>query len=121
LSYTSFAYSNLKISSDRLASSGEVTVSVDIKNTGKRDGDEVVQMYATHIGSAVPRPQQELKGFRRVMLRAGETRTVTMPLKASALAYWDGKGFAVEKDEVELRVGGSSDAIALRKTIKVGQ
>jgi len=121
LSYTSFVYSNLKISSDRLASTGEVTVSVDIKNTGKRDGDEVVQMYAAHIGSAVPRPRQELKGFRRVMVRAGEIKTVTMPLKASALAYWDGKGFAVEKDEVEVRVGGSSDAIALHKTIKVGQ
>jgi len=55
------------------------------------------------------------------MVRAGETKTVTMPLKASALAYWDGKGFAVEKDKVEIRVGGSSDAIALRTQIKVGE
>jgi beta-glucosidase len=121
LSYTKFAYSNLRVSSGHLAKDGSVTVSVDVKNAGARDGDEVVQMYVAHVGSAVARPQQELKGFRRVMLRAGETKTVTLPLNASALAYWDGKAFAVEKDAVEIRVGGSSDAIALRKQIKVGE
>jgi beta-glucosidase len=56
-----------------------------------------------------------------VTIHAGETRTVTIPLKASSLAYWDGKDFAVESDNVEIRVGGSSDAIALRKQIKVGE
>jgi len=121
LSYTTFAYSNLRVSSGHLAKNVTVTVSVDVKNTGARDGDEVVQMYVAHVGSAVARSQQELKGFRRAMVRAGETKTVTMPLKASALAYWDGKGFAVEKDKVEIRVGGSSDAIALRTQIKVGE
>jgi beta-glucosidase len=121
LSYTKFGYSNLRVSSGHVAKDGSVTVSVDVKNAGSRDGDEVVQLYVAHMGSAVARPLQELKGFRRVMLRAGETKTVTMPLKASALAYWDGKGFAVEKDDVEIRVGGSSDAIALRKQIKVGE
>ena len=70
-----------------------MTVSVDVKNTGARDGDEVVQLYVAHVGSTVARPLQELKGFRRVTIRAGETRTVTIPLKASSLAYWDGKGF----------------------------
>jgi beta-glucosidase len=121
LSYTKFAYSNLRVSNSHLSKDGVTTVSVDVKNTGARDGDEVVQMYAAHIGSTVTRPQQELKGFRRLMVRAGETRTVTMPLKASMLAYWDGKGFAVEKDDVEIRVGESSDAIALRKQIGVGE
>jgi beta-glucosidase len=94
---------------------------VDVKNTGGRSGDEVVQMYVAHVGSAVSRPQEELKGFRRVTVKAGETKTVSMPLKASALAYWDGKGFTVEEDAVEIRVGGSSDAIALRRQIKVGE
>jgi beta-glucosidase len=121
LSYTKFVYSNLRVSNSRLTKDGAVTVSVDVKNTGPRDGDEVVQLYVAHIGSLVAGPQQELKGFRRVMIHAGETRTVTIPLKASALAYWDGKGFAVESDNVEIRVGGSSDAIALRKQIKVGE
>ena len=121
LSYTKFAYSNLRVSSEHLAKNGTVTVSVDVKNTGARTGDEVVQLYASHVGSKVARPQQELKGFRRVMIRAGETKTITLPLKASLLAYWDGTAMTVEKDSVELRVGGSSDAIALRKQIAVGE
>jgi beta-glucosidase len=95
---------------------------VDVKNRwGTRDGDEVVQLYVAHIGSAVARPQQELKGFRRVTIHAGETRTVTIPLKATSLAYWDGKSLTVESDNVEIRVGSSSDAIALRQQIKVGE
>jgi beta-glucosidase len=77
-------------------------------------------MYAAHINSSVTRPQQELKGFRRVNIPIGETRTVAIPLKAKDLAYWDGNEFSVEKDTVEIRVGGSSDAIALRKSISVG-
>ena len=74
-----------------------------------------------HIGSKVARPLEELKGFRRVTIRAGETKTVAIPLKAGLLAYWDGSAMSVENDSVELRVGGSSDAIALRKQIKVGE
>lgn len=119
LSYTRFAYSNLRVSSGHMAKDGSVTISMNVKNTGKRSGDEVVQLYVAHIGSAVSRPQEELKGFRRVTIRAGETRTVTIPLKASSLAYWDGEAFAVEGDTVEIRVGGSSDSIALRKRIKI--
>jgi beta-glucosidase len=120
LSYTKFAYSNLRVSAPRLAKDGSVTVSVDVKNTGKRDGDEVVELYVAHVDSKVARPQQELKGFKRVMVKAGETRTLAIPLKASLLAYWDGSAMTVESDTAELRVGGSSDAIALKKQIKVG-
>jgi beta-glucosidase len=121
LSYTKFVYSNLRVSSPHLAKDGTVTVNVDVKNTGARDGDEVVQLYVSHVDSKVARPLQELKGFRRVMIRAGETKTVAIPLKASLLAYWDGNAMTVENDSVDLRVGGSSDAIALRKQIKVGE
>lgn len=121
LSYARFVYSNLRVSNGRLTKDGAVTVSVDVKNTGPRDGDEVVQMYVAHVGSAVARPQQELKGFRRVMIRADATRTVTMPLTARSFAYWDGKNFAVESDNVDIRVGGSSDAITLHKQITVGE
>jgi beta-glucosidase len=81
----------------------------------------VIQLYVAHVGSKVARPLQELKGFRRVTIRAGETKTVAIPLKANLLAYWDGSAMTVENDSVELRVGGSSDAIALRKQIKVGE
>jgi beta-glucosidase len=121
LSYTKFAYSNLHLSADHLGKDATLTVTLDVRNTGARDGDEVVEMYAAHMGSAVARPQQELKGFRRVRVAAGQTKTVTMPLKASQLAYWDGTQFALEKDMVEIRVGGSSDAIALHRQIKVGE
>jgi beta-glucosidase len=121
LSYTKFVYSNLRVSEPVLAPGGTATVSVDVRNSGGVDGDEVVQLYVAHVGSAVTRPQEELKGFKRVPIRAGETATVTIPLKASALAYWDGNKMTVENDSVELRVGGSSDAIALTKQIKVGK
>jgi beta-glucosidase len=120
LSYTKFAYSNLHLSA-HLGKDATLTVTLDVRNTGARDGDEVVEMYAAHMGSTVARPQQELKGFRRVRVAAGQTKTVTMPLKASQLAYWDGTQFALEKDMVEIRVGGSSDAIALHRQIKVGE
>ena len=120
LSYTTFAYSNLRVSAPRLAKSGAVTVSVDVKNTGTRDGDEVVQLYVAHVDSKVNRPQQELKGFKRVMVKAGETRTVALPLKARSLAYWDGSAMTVESDTVEVRVGGASDSDGLRRRIAVG-
>jgi beta-glucosidase len=86
-------------------------VSVEVKNTGSRAGDEVVQMYVSHEGSSVARPVEELKGFARVSLKAGETKTVTLPLAAKSLAYWDEgkKAFVVEKDRVVVKVGGSSD------------
>jgi beta-glucosidase len=121
LSYTKFVYSNLRVSNSRLTKDGAVTVSVDVKNTGARDGDEVVQLYVAHVGSAVTRPQQELKAFRRVTIHAGATRTVIVPLTVGSVVYWDGKDFAVESDNVDIRVGGSSDAIALHKQIKVGE
>ena len=82
LSYTTFAYSNLRISSGTLPAKGTVTISVDVKNTGTRAGEEVVQMYVKHLNSAVARPLKELKGFKRVMIAPGQTTTVTLPLTA---------------------------------------
>ena len=121
LSYTSFAYSKLRVSATTLGPDATATVSVDVKNTGARDGDEVVQMYVSHEGSAVQRPVEELKGFARVSLRAGETKTVTLSLAAKALAYWsdEAKGFVVEKDRVVVKVGGSSDDLPLKATVEV--
>ena len=66
LSYTSFQYSNVWLSSTKLAASGSLTVSVDVRNTGKRAGDDVVQIYVQHPHSTVERPLKELKGFQRV-------------------------------------------------------
>jgi beta-glucosidase len=121
LSYTTFAYSNLRTSSEQLHRDGEITVSVDVRNTGSRAGDEVVQMYVAHANSKVERPIEELKGFKRIALQPGETKTVSLPLKASALAYWNSaKGaFEVEPDQVNVRVGSSSADIKLQQVVSV--
>ncbi len=121
LSYTTFQYSNLKTSAGKLDKNGELTVSVDIKNTGARTGDEVVQLYVKHLKSKVSRPLEELKGFKRITLNPGETQTVNIKLPASSLAYWDvaKKSFVVEKEPVELMVGSSSADIKEQKEIEV--
>jgi beta-glucosidase len=121
LSYTTFRYANLRTSASRLNAGGEILVSVDITNTGKRKGDEVVQLYVKHLNSKVDRPAKELKGFQRVTLAPNETRTVQIPLKAEALAYWDeaSNRWVVEADEVKLMAGSSSADSRLEKTIAV--
>jgi beta-glucosidase len=121
LSYTTFAYSNLRVSSAKVDAKGEVTVSFDVRNNGKRNGDEVVQMYVTYPGSTVARPVEELKGFKRISLHTGESRTVSLPLTAKSIAYWkdDHNGFVVEPGAIEVRIGSSSDDIKLRQTITV--
>jgi beta-glucosidase len=121
LSYTSFAYSHLRVSRTTLAAGETATVSFDVKNTGARAGDEVVQLYVAHVGSAVDRPSEELKGFQRIALRPGEVRTVTLPLAAKSLAYWQesSKSFVVEPDTVNVMVGGSSDNLPLHVALKV--
>jgi beta-glucosidase len=102
LSYTKFEYSNLRAGSGKL--------SVDVKNTGSRDGEEVVQFYAAYSGSKVERPARQLVGFDRVAIARGKTRTVTVPLEPGTLAYWDeAQGrFVVEPGHVTISAGGSS-------------
>jgi beta-glucosidase len=121
LSYTSFAYSDLKTSAPSLPASGAIDVSVVVTNTGKRAGDEVVQLYVRHLDSAVPRPLKELKAFTRIHLRPNEKKTVTLSLPASRLAYWDAEKdrWTVEKNRIELIVGGSSVDARLRRTTTV--
>ncbi|MCM3904303.1 MAG: glycoside hydrolase family 3 C-terminal domain-containing protein [Pyrinomonadaceae bacterium] len=122
VSYTAFAYSNLRTSSGTIPAKGTVTISVDVKNTGTRAGEEVVQMYVKHLNSSVARPIKELKGFKRVMIGAGQTTTVTLPLTAERLAYWDAskQAFVVEKGEIQIMVGSSSADTKLTKNIRVG-
>lgn len=121
LSYTTFKYSNLKTSSSRLAKDGRLTVSVDVTNTGGRSGDAVVQLYVSHLHSAVERPREELEGFQRVTVSVGQTKTVEIPLAASRLAYWDTKtnAFRVETEPAKLMVGDSSANLPLSATIHV--
>jgi len=121
LSYTTFAYQNLRTSADTLAAGDTLTVGVDVTNTGKRAGDEVVQLYVRHLGSSVARPRQDLRGYRRVTLRPREIRTVEFSLSASSLAYWnpDTHRWVVEQEPVEISVGAASAEIKLRRTITV--
>jgi beta-glucosidase len=122
LSYTTFAYSNLRTSAPRLANDGQIVVSVNVRNTGRREGQEVVQLYVEHMGSKVERPIKELKGFERVALKAGETKTIRMTLKAKDLSYWDSqkKQWMVEAGNVKLMVGASSADVRLQQTVGVG-
>jgi beta-glucosidase len=121
LSYTRFAYRNLRLSSTSLDAKGDLMVRVDVANVGARAGDEVVQLYVSYPGSAVTRPIEELKAFDRVAIKAGEVKTLELKVKAEQLAYWSesAKRFVVESGPVELRVGESSDDIRLRKMINV--
>jgi beta-glucosidase len=119
LSYTAFAYSNLRIRSNRR----QITVDVDVRNTGTRDGDEVVQLYIRHENSKIQRPQEELKAFARVALKSGEQRTVPLVLKIPDLAYWDEKEgkFVVEPDRVTFLVGASSSDVRLRGSLQISK
>jgi beta-glucosidase len=121
LSYTNFKYSALKISSRKLKPDGKITISVDIKNTGSRTGDEVVQLYVKHINSSVERPVKELRGFKRITLKANQRETVQIPLNAESLAYWDVNKhrFVLECHKIQLLVGASSDDIRLRGILEI--
>ncbi|UII33034.1 glycoside hydrolase family 3 C-terminal domain-containing protein [Fulvivirga ulvae] len=123
LSYTIFNYSGLELSQKYLPADGEVEVTLTLTNTGKRDGDEVVQLYVRHKKSSFERPLKALKGFQRVHLKAGESKQITITLKAEDLAAWDEKKgkFIVEEGMVEMMVGSSSADIRLTEEIKIRQ
>ena len=121
LSYTTFAYANLRTSTESAKPNDTVMVSVDVTNTDKRAGEEVVQMYVQHVGSSVERPVRDLRGYRRLTLAPGETKTVQMPLAIASLAYWDTSAhrWVVEPDQIRIRVGASSADLRLDRTIRV--
>lgn len=121
LSYTTFAYTNLQTSARRIPVGGWINVSFDLKNTGSRAGEEVVQLYVAHRNSSFERPSKELKGFARLALQPGETKRVTLKLDDTQLAYWDVrlKRFIVELDRVRLLVGASSADVRLSRELSV--
>jgi beta-glucosidase len=124
LSYSTFEYSHLSLSAAALPAStcGTVDVGVDVTNTSAVSGDEVVQLYLSYPESALQRPLQQLRGFRRVTIGPGETAHVSMPLRSIDLAYWDDAAgrFAVEAGKtVDVNVGASSRDIRLRGTLVV--
>jgi beta-glucosidase len=121
LSYTTFSYSNLKLSAKQISADGLLTVTVDVKNTGKVAGDEVVQLYIHDVSPSLKRPTEELRGFDRVSLQPGETKKVTLKLPGSKLAFYDEKihDFRVEPEMIDVLVGSSSADIRLKSQFRV--
>jgi beta-glucosidase len=117
LSYTAFTYSNLRVSPSKVKTGGKINISIDIKNTGKVPGKEVVQVYVSDIASRVQRPPKELKAFRKVSLNPGETKTVEFTLDMEGLSFYDPelRGWVAEPGEFEIQVGSSSRDIRARK------
>jgi beta-xylosidase len=109
LSYTSFAYSDLAISAEDVATDGSVEISCSVTNTGDRDGDEVVQLYLRDPVAQVTRPVRQLTGFKRISVPAGESRTVSFHLHADRTAYTGARGQRiVDPGLIEVHVGGDS-------------
>ena len=118
LSYTSFDYSNLKVGGT--VPSGPLSITADIRNSGKRAGDEVVQLYVRDVEASVKRPKKQLMAFERISLRPGETRSVSFTVAPERLAFWDErrKAWVVEPGAFEVMVGSSSADIRLKGEIK---
>jgi beta-glucosidase len=109
LSYTTYKYSNLRMDRSVMSADETVTVSIDVQNTGKRDGAEIVQLYITDDYASLTRPVRELKGFRRISLKAGEKKTVTFSIDRDALAYYDANNlWQVEPGTFTVGIGPSS-------------
>jgi beta-glucosidase len=121
MSYTDFHYAKVEATPKRIAADGRTTVRVEVQNTGKRAGDEIVQLYVHPLKSSVSRPPKELRGFDRVSLKPGEKKTVSLTLSADQLAYYDVKthGFVVEPGEFEILVGASSRDIRGKTRIDI--
>jgi beta-glucosidase len=121
LSYTTFDYSNLKISSAQIGSGGSVQVSVDVQNSGTRVGDEVVQLYVHNNDATTTQPKKQLQGFERISLNPGEKKTVIFSLPAEQLSFWDTnkRAFVVNPGAFDVLVGSASDDIRGKGSFKV--
>ena len=121
LTYTAFKYSGLKIDRKTLSDNEIADITFNIQNTGNYNSDEVVQLYVSYHDSKVIMPAKALKGFARVFIRKGETRSVTIPLKADDIAYWDtGRNkWTLEPGRIDLFIGPSSADAMLKGTLTI--
>ena len=120
LSYTTFAYSELQISSDEVAPFEKLTISLKVENTGDRAGDEVVQLYLHDAFASMARPVRELAGFLRVGLEPGEKKIVIFTVEPSQMAFLDkDMRWKIEKGKIEVEIGSSSDDIRLTGSYEV--
>jgi beta-glucosidase len=123
LSYTRFEYSDLRLVEGKDAQGPALTVEFKVTNTGEREGGEVAQVYVSDVKSSLPRPVKELKGFRKVFLKPGESQTVSVPLDRRAFAFYDPqrRGWLAEQGDFRIMVGSSSRDIRLQGDFKLGQ
>ncbi len=118
LSYTTFTIANVRLDKKKIRRGGKGRVSADVTNTGDRGGSEVVQLYIRDLFSSATRPMKELKGFRRVVLEPGETRTVSFDITPDLLSFYDAAmNVTVEPGDFEIMVGNSSSDADLQKVI----
>ncbi len=111
LSYTSFSYKNLKLNTSNIPINGKIKVSVDVSNTGEFDGEEVVQLYIQDVIGSLTRPIKELKGFEKIYLKIGETKTVHFTINAELLQFYTANNkWEVESGDFNLWIGGNSNA-----------
>src|SRR5205814_1961916 len=136
LSYTTFAYSNLKITpqvervstasgSDRVnptLNGAKITITLDVTNTGSREGDEVVQLYTHELVTSVTTYEKNLRGFERIHLNPGETKTVTFVLTRDDLGLWDRQmHFVLEPGKFKVMIGSASEDIRLNGQLEIAR
>jgi beta-glucosidase len=122
LSYTTFKYSDLHLSQSTARDGDTITATLDVANTGKRDGDEVVQIYDREPAGKVVKPLERLVGFKRVTIKAGEHRTVSIPVEVARMRYWDETthAFVAEPGTYRIMAGSSSTDLPLSASFSVG-
>ena len=120
-SYTQFAISNLRSDKSELTQDDTIAFTVNVKNTGKRAGSEVVQLYIHDVKSSVDRPKKELKGFQKVYLQPGENKDVTITINKEALSFYDelSSSWKAEAGKFEALVGNASDNLKLKKVLEL--
>ena len=121
LSYTSFEYRDLTVSQPEIQAGERLVVSVTVRNSGERDGAEIIQLYVGDLQPDIYRPEKELRDFAKVFLHAGEEKRVEFVLNARAFAYYDvdAKDWVVPEGSYQISLGASSRDIRLQKQIRV--
>ena len=109
LSYTTFEYSDISLSSNIIGESDILSISVNITNSGNYDGHEIVQLYIHDKVGSITRPVKELKGFSKIFIKKGENKTVNFQLTCKDFKFFNGKDFIFEPGEFEVAIAGSSD------------
>jgi beta-glucosidase len=120
LSYSNFEYSNLKISKTKFQASEKITITFDVKNNSKFDGEEIAQLYIHDIAATVARPVKELKDFKKVLIKGGATHTISFMLDKEKLSFYNQQlNFIAEPGEFEIMVGAASDNIKLQGKVEM--